>query len=62
MLIRIVYRNEKYDLVKPLVLNRMLADGRVKKFLRSGGWTNTGTDRMRGIGGDYKGSERRTAC
>ncbi len=59
MLIRIVYRNEKFDLVKPLMLNKLLAGGRVKKFFRSGVWANTEKDCIRGKGGNYNGKERR---
>ncbi len=59
MLIRVVYPNNKYDMVKDYVLNELIASGKIKSFYRSSGWAVVGRDRIRGEGGLYGGPERR---
>ena len=62
MLIRVVYQNNKHDLVKPFLLDKLIISGRVKKFLRSDGWATIGVAPLRGNGGyygRYNGVERR---
>lgn len=59
MLIRVIYQNDRHDLVKPVLLDKLIASNKIKKFLRSEGWTTVGTDRIRGKGGYYEGHDRR---
>ena len=63
MLIRVVYQDNKHDLVKPFLLGKLIASGQVKKFLRSNGWATIGVSAMRGNdgrnGGRYNVIERR---
>ncbi len=59
MLIKVIYQNDKHDMVKPVMLDILLFANKIKKFLRSGGWVTVGVDKIRGIGGYYEGSERR---
>ena len=59
MLIKVMYQNEKYDMVKPSILEALLPSGKLKKFFRSGGWATMGIDPIRGKGGSYEGLERR---
>ncbi len=54
MLISVVYQDDKHDLVKPFLLNELLAAGKVKRFLRSDGWAIVGISQMRGYGNTYK--------
>jgi hypothetical protein len=59
MLIRVVYQNDKHDMVKPFILDSLIYTNRIKKFLRSNGWATIGTDLIRGMGGHFNGFERR---
>ncbi len=59
MLIRVVYRDERFDFVKPVLLNELLYLNMIKKFRRSEGWVNPVNDKIRGTGGHYRGPERR---
>jgi hypothetical protein len=59
MLIRVMYQDEKFDMVKPSVLDDLIASGKLKQFFRSGGWTLIGIAQLRGRGGSYEGPERR---
>ncbi len=61
MLIRIMYKDDKYDMVKPFSLDKLIMSGKIKKFLRSEGWVTVGVDPIRGhSGGSHEGQERRT--
>jgi hypothetical protein len=60
MIVRVLYRNEKYDMVKASFLDLLIKSRKIKKFKRSKGWAVMGLDRVRGDGGKYKGPERRT--
>ncbi len=60
MVIRVMYYNNKYDMVKPSFLNELISSGKIKKFLRSDGWATIGISPIRGMGGAYRGPERRT--
>jgi hypothetical protein len=60
MLIRILYRNGKFDMVKPSILAQLIASDKLQRFFRSDGWVAVGFDPVRGIGGIYEGRERRT--
>lgn len=59
MVIRVMYTNRKYDMIKDFVLNDLITSGKVIKFYRSDGWVNVGHDPIRGWGGKYDGPERR---
>ena len=59
MLIRVIYQNDKHDMVKPFILDSLISEKKIRKFLRSDGWATIGTDRLRGMGGHYNGFERR---
>ncbi|TNF52474.1 MAG: hypothetical protein JSV71_02000 [Nitrospiraceae bacterium] len=60
MIVRVLYRNEKYDMVKASSLDLLINSRKIKKFKRSEGWAVMGLDRVRGDGGKYKGPERRS--
>jgi PAS domain S-box-containing protein len=60
MLIKVVYSDNKHDMVDPFLLDELIASGKIKKFLRSEGWATVGIDPIRGTGGYYKGPERRS--
>ncbi len=62
MLIKVVYRNDKHDMIKPFLLDSLISLNEIKRFLRSDGWTTIGIDKTRGkggYGGYYEGIERR---
>jgi len=59
MLIKVMYKNNKYGMVKPFLLDELIASGKITKFLRSEGWVTVGVDRIRGDGDCYNGDERR---
>ena len=59
MIIRVIYTNGNYDLVKDLLLDQLIYSGRVSKFYRSGKWAVIGRDRVRGMGGADIGYRRR---
>jgi hypothetical protein len=61
MLIRVIYFNDKYDMVNPNLFDELMASKKIKKFLRREGWTTIGVDPIRGMGGSYRGPERRKA-
>ncbi|MEW6002299.1 MAG: GSU3473 family protein [Nitrospirota bacterium] len=60
ILIRVIYQNGKFDMVKPFMLEKLISSKKVRKFLRSGGWATVGVDSIRGMDvGFYRGPERR---
>lgn len=60
MLIRIVYADGRYDWVKPFKLDALLAEKRVRMFLRSGHWVRVDRDALRRSRlSSYSGSDRR---
>lgn len=59
MLINVKYIDRKYDLVKPWFLDELILAGEILAFRRSSGWVNIWKDKIRGMGGLYKGPERR---
>ncbi len=60
MLIRIMYRNRSQDMVKPRLLNQLIAADQVRKFKRANGWVDVRCDPIRGAGERaYAGPERR---
>jgi hypothetical protein len=61
MLIKVMYKDGKYGMVKPFLLDKLIASGKIVKFLRSEGWVTIDVDRIRGTGNGalYNGPERR---
>jgi hypothetical protein len=59
MLIRVEYPNDKYDLVKPFLLDKLIAAGQVKRFFRSGKWAAAEQYSIRRNYAQYNGAERR---
>jgi len=60
MLIRVVYADGRYDLVKPFKLDALLAEDQVRMFLRSGRWVMVGRDALRRNRlTSYPGADRR---
>ena len=61
MMIRVMYSDGRYDLVKESMLDLLLATCKLTGFLRSSGWAIVGRDPVRGAGPtDYRGPERRS--
>lgn len=62
MLIRVMYHDEKYDLIPAARLNEMIETGRIAMFQRgNSGWVRVGVDPVRSKKADpfYNGTERR---
>jgi hypothetical protein len=60
MMIRVVYKNDKYDMIRDILLDYLIGQGKIKKFFRSAGWAVIGVDKVRGMGGPYNGPDRRS--
>lgn len=63
MLISVVYKNKRHDLVKGFLLDKLLAARELKRFYRHSEkkWVIVGTDPIRGMGGENPGYRRRRA-
>ncbi len=60
MLIWVLYRSGKHDMVNEGYFNGQLEVGEIAKFRRRSGWVTVGVDPMRGDGGHaYDGLDRR---
>ena len=59
MLIRVMYRDGKYDMVKDIVLDNLIHSEKILKLYRSGHWAFIGSDPIRGMGGSGTGYRRR---
>lgn len=61
MLISVVFKDRRHDLVKGFVLDQLLAAGQLKKFYRHSEkkWVLVGSDPIRGMGGENPGYRRR---
>lgn len=60
MLIRVKYVDERFDMVRPDILDRLLEAGKVQEFQRSDGWVMPGMGRLRGNSrNSYSGPDRR---
>ena len=60
MLIRVKYEDDRYDMVRPMILDRLLEAGKVQEFQRKDGWVMPGIDSVRcGKRNTYFGPERR---
>lgn len=61
MTVQVIDQNDRVGFVEPRLLEELIATEKIKKFLRSSGWTTVSVDPVRGRGGNYRGSERRRA-
>lgn len=60
MLVRVKYVDDRFDMVRPEILDRLLEAGKVREFKRSDGWVMPGIGTVRHKGrNDYSGLERR---
>lgn len=61
MLLRLMYSDGTYDMVKASRLDQMIATGRVTKFMRKDGWLDVRKGRIRSriVHHGYQGPERR---
>lgn len=61
MMIRVMYSDGRFDVVKQGTLDQLLDNNRVASFKRSSGWAVVGRDPLRGTGEyGYNGPDRRT--
>lgn len=61
MLIRVKYVDDRFDLVRPEILDRLLEAGKVREFQRRDGWAIPGIANLRRRDRHkYSGSERRS--
>lgn len=49
MMIQVIYKTGKYDMIKAEILNRLLANGEIDQFRRTTGWTKVGRDPIRSL-------------
>lgn len=62
MMIRVMYGDGRFDLIKTSLLDQLLEQNSLASFKRAEGWAVVGRDPLRGTGGaSYRGPERRVA-
>lgn len=60
MMIRVMYHDGRYDMVKRWALDMLIDQKKIQGFLRSSGWVRIGIDQIRSSRKlDYQGPERR---
>jgi len=60
MMIRVMYSDGRFDIVKTNTLDNLLDQQAVTSFKRSTGWAVVGRDQIRSSGrANYRGTERR---
>jgi hypothetical protein len=60
MLIRVKYVDDRFDMVRPEILDRLLDTGKVREFQRLDGWVMPGIDNLRSKKmNNYFGYDRR---
>ena len=60
MLIRVMYSDGKFDMVKPRLLDDLIEQQKVTSFKRAAGWVVVGRDALRSMNQkNYRGTERR---
>lgn len=60
MLIRVKYVDDRFDMVRPEILDRLLEVGKVREFQRSDGWVMPGIGNLRRKKRNgYSGPDRR---
>jgi hypothetical protein len=62
MLIRVMYDDGKFDMVKPQMLDRLLETNRVTSFKRNEGWAVVGRDTLRSSRSQGRKGVERRAC
>ena len=62
MLVQVNWTNKKYDYVKDFMLDSLIEEGVVARFLRRSGWVTVGVDPVRSSSQkrEYRGPERRS--
>ena len=60
--IRVRYSDNSYDYIADMVLDKLIRVNKIKQFYRYSEerWITLGIDPVRGMGGIYNGSERRS--
>lgn len=62
MMIRVLYHDGRFDMVKQWTLDLLLEQKKLRSFLRSGGWVRIGRDPLRSSSAsNYHGEDRRVA-
>lgn len=59
MNMKVVFQDNRENIIDSRLLNEMMTVKMIKMFMRSGGWAVVGIDPVRGSGGDYTGPDRR---
>lgn len=59
MIIRVMFKDEKYDMVNSSQLDTLILTGKIKKFMRSTGWVDIERDPIRLSSRSHPGLERR---
>jgi len=60
MMIRVMYTDGRFDMVKSQMLDNLLEENKVTRFMRSTGWAFVGRDPIRkGSSEGYWGEEQR---
>lgn len=60
MLIRVKYVDNRFDMVRPEILDHLLETGKVREFQRRNGWVVPGIGNLRHRNfNSYSGTERR---
>jgi len=59
MLIRAIYEDYTRGMIQDSYLENLIRQGRIVGFFRTNGYVRIGHDPIRGVGGEYKGPERR---
>jgi len=62
MLIRVMYNDGKFDMVKPQRLETLLETNRVTSFKRNEGWAVVGRDTLRSSRSQGRKGVERRAC
>jgi hypothetical protein len=60
MMVRVVYNDDSFDVVKASQLDDLIIAGKVVRFLRAEGWVTVGRDPIRIYTRIFKGSDRRS--
>jgi hypothetical protein len=58
-MIKVLYTNQSSGSVEDLLLEGLIAKGKIVAFSRSSEWIVIGHDPIRGKGGEYNGPDRR---
>ncbi len=63
MMVRVIYHDNRYDMVKSTRLDDLISTNKVAKFQRTSGWVTVGVDPVRTLrtNTQYTGPERRAS-